>query len=171
MESEGTTTDPAIAAAQLAALQAGRAAMAERAMQPWWHDATLGVLVFQLVFGLLFGNAGYAWVAEITGFAAGFGLSFLLVPGGWRRVRAQIRGQAAREAVRVDVERGAQPPVELREVDRAGLQVDQKLPGGRVVAEGAAHIDPFAALEAREGLEDAGRQDAAPVDQEPVHAS
>jgi membrane associated rhomboid family serine protease len=49
------------------------------------------LLVFQLVFGLLFGNAGYAWVAEITGFAAGFGLSFLLVPGGWRRVRAQIR--------------------------------------------------------------------------------
>jgi hypothetical protein len=37
------------AAAQLAALQADRAAVADRAMQPWWYDAALGFLVFVLV--------------------------------------------------------------------------------------------------------------------------
>ena len=49
------------------------------------------LLAFQLVFGLLFGNAGYAWVAEIAGFVTGFALSFLLVPGGLRDVRERIR--------------------------------------------------------------------------------
>jgi hypothetical protein len=49
MESDGTTTDRAAAAADLAALQAGRAEMADRAMQPWWYDAVLGLLVFVLV--------------------------------------------------------------------------------------------------------------------------
>jgi hypothetical protein len=37
------------AAAQLAAIQAGREALADRAMQPWWYDALLGLLVFALV--------------------------------------------------------------------------------------------------------------------------
>jgi hypothetical protein len=49
MENDGTTTDQATAAADLAALQAGRVAMADRAMQPWWYDAILGLLVFVLV--------------------------------------------------------------------------------------------------------------------------
>ena len=49
MESDGTTTDRAAAAADLAALRAGRAAMADRAMQPWWYDAVLGLLVLGLV--------------------------------------------------------------------------------------------------------------------------
>ena len=47
------TTDPAVAAAQLAALRSGRAAMAERAMQPWWYDALLGLLVFGLLSGVI----------------------------------------------------------------------------------------------------------------------
>ena len=42
-------TDPSAAAADLAALQAGRAAMADRAMQPWWYDALLGLLLFGFV--------------------------------------------------------------------------------------------------------------------------
>ena len=42
-------TDPSTAAADLAALQADRAAMADRAMQPWWYDALLGLLVFGFV--------------------------------------------------------------------------------------------------------------------------
>ena len=46
MESnEVVATTPAAAAAQLAALQADRAAMADRAVQPWWYDVLLGVLV------------------------------------------------------------------------------------------------------------------------------
>lgn len=44
----------------------------------------------QLIFGLLFG-AGLNWVSEIAGFAAGFGLSFLVSPGGWSNVLAQLR--------------------------------------------------------------------------------
>lgn len=49
------------------------------------------LLLFQLVFGVVFGNAGYGWIAEIAGFAVGFGLSFLLVDGGVARALRQIR--------------------------------------------------------------------------------
>jgi len=45
MESDGGTMDRTAAAAELAALDADRAAIAERAMQPWWYDALLGLLV------------------------------------------------------------------------------------------------------------------------------
>lgn len=48
------------------------------------------LMAFQLVFGLLFGGQD-DWVADAGGFAVGFGLSFLLSPGGWARVRNQIR--------------------------------------------------------------------------------
>ncbi|UWQ14922.1 rhomboid family intramembrane serine protease [Aliiroseovarius sp. M344] len=44
----------------------------------------------QLIFGLLFG-AGLTWVSEIAGFVAGFGLSFLVSPGGWSRVLTRLR--------------------------------------------------------------------------------
>jgi membrane associated rhomboid family serine protease len=51
----------------------------------------IGALLFvQLVFGLLFG-AGWDWVADIAGFAAGFLLSFVVAPGGFRRVLDQMR--------------------------------------------------------------------------------
>jgi hypothetical protein len=43
---EGATTAGSDPAAQLAALRADRAVMAERAMQPWWCDVALGLLVF-----------------------------------------------------------------------------------------------------------------------------
>lgn len=49
------------------------------------------LLLFQLVFGVVFGGAGYGWIAEIAGFAVGFGLSFLLVDGGVARALRQIR--------------------------------------------------------------------------------
>ncbi|MFW8594344.1 rhomboid family intramembrane serine protease [Cribrihabitans neustonicus] len=44
----------------------------------------------QLLFGLLFGGHN-DWVADLTGFATGFGLSFFLAPGGWARIRSKIR--------------------------------------------------------------------------------
>ena len=51
----------------------------------------IGVLLaVQLVFGLLFGG-GWDWVAEVTGFATGFLLSFVVSPGGFRRVVQMIR--------------------------------------------------------------------------------
>ncbi len=48
------------------------------------------LLLFQLVFGLLFGG-GYGWVAEIAGFAAGFLTSFVVAPGGWQAVVARLK--------------------------------------------------------------------------------
>lgn len=45
MESDGETMDTTAAAAELAALDADRAALAERVVQPWWYDALLGLLV------------------------------------------------------------------------------------------------------------------------------
>lgn len=51
----------------------------------------IGVLLgLQLVFGLLFGGGPW-WVAEVGGFACGFGLTMLMVPGGTRRLIARIR--------------------------------------------------------------------------------
>lgn len=44
----------------------------------------------QLLFGLLFGGQK-DWVADLAGFATGFGLSFFLAPGGWARIRNRIR--------------------------------------------------------------------------------
>ena len=48
------------------------------------------LLAIQLLFGLLFGG-GYEWVADVSGFIAGFLLSFLVSPGGWGRVLDKIR--------------------------------------------------------------------------------
>lgn len=51
----------------------------------------IGMLLFiQLLFGVLFGG-NWDWVADIAGFAAGFLLSFVVSPGGFRRVVDQIR--------------------------------------------------------------------------------
>lgn len=49
------------------------------------------LLLFQLVFGIVFGGAGYGWIAEIAGFGVGFGLSFLLIEGGMKRALQLIR--------------------------------------------------------------------------------
>lgn len=50
---------------------------------------------FQLVFGifewLVYRSARFDWVAELAGFGAGFLLSFLVSPGGWRAVLARLR--------------------------------------------------------------------------------
>ncbi|VDC30018.1 rhomboid family intramembrane serine protease [Pseudogemmobacter humi] len=48
------------------------------------------LLLVQLLFGVLFGG-GYEWIADVAGFGAGFGLSFVVSPGGWGRVMARLR--------------------------------------------------------------------------------
>jgi len=51
----------------------------------------IGILMgLQLVFGLLFGG-GWTWVAELAGFVAGFAISFVVSPGGIRRLTARMR--------------------------------------------------------------------------------
>ena len=48
------------------------------------------LLMFQLVFGVLFGTNG-DWLADIAGFGFGFLMSLFLSPGGWVKIRAKIR--------------------------------------------------------------------------------
>lgn len=49
------------------------------------------LLLFQLVFGVLFQDGSMVWVSELAGFASGFLLSFVLMPGGFARLRQQLR--------------------------------------------------------------------------------
>lgn len=44
----------------------------------------------QMLFGLIFGLQS-EWLADLGGFATGFLLSFLLVPGGWARLLSRLR--------------------------------------------------------------------------------
>lgn len=48
------------------------------------------LMAIQLIFGVLFG-ARTDWLADVSGFACGFLLSFVVSPGGWRRLRAKLR--------------------------------------------------------------------------------
>lgn len=48
------------------------------------------LLFFQLIFGVIFGG-GWEWVADLSGFATGFLLSFVVSPGGFVRVVERIR--------------------------------------------------------------------------------
>ena len=52
--------------------------------------ALIALLFVQFVFGVVFGG-GWEWVADVAGFAAGFLLSFVVSPGGFRRVLDQVR--------------------------------------------------------------------------------
>ena len=59
--------------------------------QPLRAFTLIGFLLgIQLLFGAIFGSRG-DWVADLFGFAAGFGLSFVLIPGGWTRLRNMLR--------------------------------------------------------------------------------
>ncbi len=48
------------------------------------------LLFFQLVFAAIFGT-NWDWVADVTGFVAGFLMSFVVSPGGFQRVLQMIR--------------------------------------------------------------------------------
>ncbi len=51
----------------------------------------IGFLLFiQLVFGVFFGG-NQEWIADLAGFVTGFGLSFIVSPGGWQRALDQLR--------------------------------------------------------------------------------
>lgn len=67
--------DRAAAAAQLAALRADRAALADRALQPWWYDVLLGLAVFALLSVVAVGNV----VVTLVGVALfGAGIRWLI---------------------------------------------------------------------------------------------
>lgn len=44
----------------------------------------------QLLFGL-FGGVQNDWVADLAGFVIGFGMSYVVSPGGWARIRGKVR--------------------------------------------------------------------------------
>ena len=59
--------DRADAEAQLAALRFQRAALAERAVQPWWYDALLGLLLFGFVSSYAV-HSSWITLAALAGF-------------------------------------------------------------------------------------------------------
>ena len=63
-------------------------AMGENQLKAFRLIAVL--LGLQLIFGLIF-NTGYGWVAELSAFVVGFGLSLLLAPGGWTAFLRRMR--------------------------------------------------------------------------------
>ncbi|WP_217640543.1 hypothetical protein [Blastococcus tunisiensis] len=73
MESDGGSMDTAAAAAELTALRADRAALAERVVQPWWYDVLLGLLVFLFLGSYathdwwLIGGAGVLFAVGLWG--------------------------------------------------------------------------------------------------------
>jgi ABC-type iron transport system FetAB permease component len=67
MESNGIDRDDA--AAQLAALQADRAALAERVLQPWWYDVALGLLLFGFLASYAFDSLWVTFPALVVFFA------------------------------------------------------------------------------------------------------
>lgn len=48
------------------------------------------LMVLQLSFGVIFGT-DWSWIAELSGFAAGFSLSAVVSPGGLQALRARLR--------------------------------------------------------------------------------
>jgi len=59
----------------------------------WRAFSLIGMLMLvRLVFGVLFGSDP-SWIADLAGFAVGFGLSFVLVPGGPARLIAHLRSR------------------------------------------------------------------------------
>ncbi|WP_157519268.1 hypothetical protein [Modestobacter sp. Leaf380] len=78
MESDEVSRDRA--AADLAALQTGRTAMADRLRQPGWYDPALGILVAALLSTYSF---AYPWLTLAA--LPGFGAAVALLVAGYRR--------------------------------------------------------------------------------------
>lgn len=67
--------------------------LAHQGANPYRAFSLIGMLLgIQLLFGALFGAAP-DWIAELAGFVAGFGLSFVVSPGGWSRLVQKLRAR------------------------------------------------------------------------------
>ena len=72
---ESNEIDRTEAAAQLAALRADREALADRAVAPWWYDATLGLLLFGFLASYAFDSLWVTFPALVVFF---LGLALLV---------------------------------------------------------------------------------------------
>src|SRR5947209_3310414 len=91
---ESKEIDRETAAAQLAALDADRSALADRVLQPWWYDVALGLLLFAFLASYAFDSLWVTFPALVV-FAAGLGAlvsAYRRITGVWltapRRVMA-----------------------------------------------------------------------------------
>ena len=66
---ESNEIDRDAAAAQLAALDADRAALADRVLQPWWYDVLLGLLLFGFLASYAFDSLWVTFPALMVFFA------------------------------------------------------------------------------------------------------
>ncbi|WP_299955280.1 hypothetical protein [uncultured Modestobacter sp.] len=69
---ESNRLDRDDATAQLAALQADRAALADRVVPPWWYDVALGLLLFGFLASYAFDSLWVTFPATLV-FCAGLG--------------------------------------------------------------------------------------------------
>lgn len=67
--------DRETAAAQLAALRADREALAARAMQPWWYDALLGLMLFGFLASY---SIAFPWTPIVALVLFGAGMRWLV---------------------------------------------------------------------------------------------
>jgi hypothetical protein len=80
------------AAAQLAALQADRVALADRVLQPWWYDVALGLLLFGFLASYAFDSLWVTFPALVL-FGAGNGAlvsAYKRISGLWLRTPGRV---------------------------------------------------------------------------------
>jgi len=88
---ESNDIDRDAAAAQLAALQANRAALADRVLQPWWYDVALGLLLFAFLASYAFDSLWVTFPALVV-FGAGLGAlvsAYRRITGIWVNLTAR----------------------------------------------------------------------------------
>lgn len=91
-ERDESLTDRDAAAAQLAALQADREALADRVLQPWWYDVLLGLLLFGFLASYAFDSLWVTFPALVL-FGAGLGALvgvYRRLTGVWVSARGRV---------------------------------------------------------------------------------
>jgi hypothetical protein len=89
---ESNEIDRDVAAAQLAALDADRAALADRVLQPWWYDVLLGLLLFGFLASYAFDSLWVTFPAMVV-FFAGLGAlvaAYKRITGVWVNVTGPV---------------------------------------------------------------------------------
>jgi hypothetical protein len=89
---ESNEMDRDDAAAQLAALQADRTALADRVLQPWWYDVALGLLLFGFLSSYAFDSLWVTFPALVV-FCAGLGAlvaAYKRITGVWMSAGGRV---------------------------------------------------------------------------------